>query len=119
MGCPCEKSSPFSALSDVIVNSLGQRIVAEPVYISKSKFAKADKLSLLKFAHCADKPSFDKAFGPYFTDTDFTQDDFEKLANLWETGKDKENGFSVERIFGSIDLNLNNLSNCTGIKWTD
>lgn len=115
MGCPCEKSSPYSVPSE----SLDKYQVMEPVYISKSKFAKADKLSLLKFAHCTDKPSFDKAFGPFFPDTDFTEADFQKLAELWESGGDKTNGFSIERIFGSISTNLRNLKQCSAIKWTD
>ena len=116
MGCPCdEQSSPNSVPS----NSLGKYQVMEPVYISKSKLASLDKKSLLQFAHCTDKPSFDRAFGPYFPDNDFTESDFEKLASLWESGEDRANGFSIERIFGSISTNLRNLKQCSSIKWTD
>lgn len=74
-------------------------------------------MSLLQFAHCSDNPSFQKAFDPYFKSTDFSQSDLQKLADLWETGKDKEHGFSIERIFGSISTNLNTLDKCSSIKW--
>ncbi len=119
MSCSCSDSgSSFSEPEVKIINSLNKRVVADPVYISKSKFANADKLSLLQFAHCSDTKAFVKAFGPNFKDSNFTPSDLQKLADLWETGKDKENGFSVERMFGSISTNLNTLDRCSSIKWT-
>ena len=115
MSCSCKNKGGNSSslkVKDLLSNDSKLEQVVNTNYISKEQMLKRDKYSLLKFAICADQEAFMKAFTPHIDFKDFDDECLHNLAQLWETGKDKEYGFDVEQLYSTIEISPNQLSNC-------
>ena len=115
MSCSCNRSGANSdslKVSKLLNSSKELNKVVNTNFISREDFLKRKKFPLLKFAYCADPASFQKAFEKHVDFSDFDEGDLQTLAELWETGKDKEYGFDVEQVFSTIEIKLKKLSDC-------
>ena len=120
MECSCSHKENKATLStgNPYHNPEEKKEMAELSKISKQKVIESDKFTLLKLALCVDRQSFEDAFSPFLKNARFDEKNIRKLAALWENGNDKKIGLDMDRIFGSINVNLKRLAVCQ-IKWEE
>ncbi len=127
MGCNCGNKKAPARLKGLtlksIFNHLNSKNMADAIKIRKENLVSKDKLTLLKFAQCADQENFYKAFNKAGIQTPLDDDDLVTLAIAWEQGKDldgsfiSDNGkpvkFSIKAIYDTININLRSLADCS------
>ena len=120
MSCGCsvntDKEGNLLDVKSIVDSPQKRQEMAELTYISKEKYVSGDKLSMLRFLHCADEVAFNKAFSKYDVlrmPDGFADSDLQILADLWESGKDKEIGIDVKQTLVTMKVDPRKLATCS------